>query len=76
MAVIRGVYAHFGTYTVDEAKAQFVMHVEGSTFPNEIGTDTVRKITILTGDTLEFTNDSPPTGDPGTKAFVLLERAD
>jgi Lipocalin-like domain len=76
MAVIRGVYAHFGTFIVDEAKGQFVMRVEGSTFPNDVGTDTVRKITILTGDTLEFTNDSPPTGEAGTKAYVLLERAD
>jgi len=76
MAVIRGVYAHFGTFRVDETKAEFIMRVEGSTFPNDVGTETVRKITILTVDTLEFTNDSPPTGEAGTKAFVLLERAD
>jgi hypothetical protein len=74
IAVIRGVYAHFGTFTVDEIKGTFTLHVEGGSFPNDRGIDSVRKIELLTHDELRFTNDAPPTGDAGTRAYVNLLR--
>jgi hypothetical protein len=73
-AVIRGVYAHFGTFSVDEGNSTFTMHIEGSSFPNDRETDTVRQITLLTDDELRFTNDAPPTGDVGTRAYINMVR--
>jgi hypothetical protein len=75
MAVVRGTYAHFGTFLVNDADSTFVMHIEGSTFPNDVGTAAVRRITSLSESLLTFTNDTPPTGAVGTKAFVVLQRA-
>lgn len=71
---MRGTYAHFGSYTVDEARATFTLQAEASTFPNDVGVPSVREVTSLTADTLKFTNPTPPSGDPGSKAFVTLRR--
>ena len=35
-------FGYFGTYTIDEKAAAVVHHIEGSWFPNLIGTDQVR----------------------------------
>jgi hypothetical protein len=43
--------AYYGTYTVDEAAATVTHHVEGSIFPNNVGTDEIRAIE-LQGDEL------------------------
>lgn len=41
-AAAEGYLAAFGTYTVDEAQSRVLLHVQGSLFPNWIGTDQIR----------------------------------
>jgi hypothetical protein len=38
-----GYFAYFGTFTVDEAAGAVIHHVEGSAFPNLVGTQQVRQ---------------------------------
>ena len=45
-AVVEGSINHFGRYTVDEKKKALTFHVDGSTFPNWIGTTQERPYTI------------------------------
>jgi Lipocalin-like domain len=54
--VIQGSIAYFGTYTVNEADKVITAQIEGSTFPNFVGTDQKRIITSITADELKFTN--------------------
>ena len=51
-------YAMFGTYTVNEAAKSYTVHILGSTFPNEIGSDQVRKVTFA-GNEMTFVNPTP-----------------
>jgi hypothetical protein len=67
----RGTNAYYGTYTVDEARATIVLHVEGSAFANWDATDQMRTF-ILRGD--ELTLASPATAAGGT-AIVAWRRA-
>jgi hypothetical protein len=70
-AIVQGSIAYFGTYSVREEERLFIVHVEGSTFPNWVGTDQKRLFTIA-GDELKYTNSSPSSG-PGT-ALVVWKR--
>ena len=60
-AVAKGVLAHFGTYSVNEADGSFTLHVEASSFANDNGTDQKRIVTSFTGDELKWTNPTPTT---------------
>jgi hypothetical protein len=42
----RGYTAYFGTYTVDEARVVVIHKVEGSLFPNYLGTEQQRRYTF------------------------------
>jgi len=70
-AIVRGSTAYFGTYSVSEADRMFVVHVEGATFPNWVGTDQKRIFTV-NGDQLRYTNSSRSGGE-GT-ALVIWKR--
>jgi lipocalin-like protein len=63
-AAVAGSIAYFGTYTVNDADKILTMHLEGSSFPNWVGTDQKRTIE-LSGDELKFIN-TAPSGGPGT----------
>jgi hypothetical protein len=41
-----GYFCYFGTYTVDDAAGTVTHHVEGSSFPNLVGTDQLRHFTL------------------------------
>src|SRR4051812_24061517 len=62
-AVVKGVIASFGTWSVDEATKTLTTNVEASTFPNLSGNSQKRTITSLTADELKYTN---PTSVAGT----------
>ena len=49
--VVLGYDSYFGRYTVDEKAGTVTHHVEGSLFPEDLGSDWVRPFT-LEGDTL------------------------
>jgi Lipocalin-like domain len=70
-AVVRGSIAYFGTYTVNEEDRAFIVHIEGSTFPNWVRTDQKRIFTI-TADELRYTN-SNRSGGAGV-ALVVWKR--
>ena len=64
--------AYYGTYTVSEAEKVTILHLEASTFPNQVGTDQKRTITSLTADELKFSN---PAATPGVQVHQVWKRA-
>ena len=60
-AVVHGTVAQFGAWSVDEASKTLIVRQEGSMFPNAIGTESKRSIT-LTGDQLTMINPAPASG--------------
>jgi hypothetical protein len=70
-AVLSGLVASFGTYTVNETDKEVITHVEGNVFPNLIGRDQKRLIVTLTADELKYTN---PTTSTGTSAEATWKR--
>jgi lipocalin-like protein len=58
---VHGTVAQFGTWSVDEASKTLIVRQEGSMFPNAIGTESKRSIT-LTGDQLTMINPAPASG--------------
>jgi hypothetical protein len=71
-AVVQGSIAYFGTYTFDEETRMLTARIEGSTFPNFIGQDQKRLITIR-GDELTYVNPQPSGG--GGTAQAIWKRA-
>lgn len=51
-------FAYFGTFTVDEEASTIRHHVEGSSFPNFVGTNQVRHC-ALGGDRLTLSAEMP-----------------
>jgi Lipocalin-like domain len=62
-AIVQRSLALFGTYTVDEEKKTLTFHIEGSTFPNQVGTSQTRTIDRLTAE--EFRNTNPGAARDG-----------
>ena len=60
-AVVHGTTAQLGTWSVDEGSKTLMVHIEGSLFPNQAGTDSKRSIT-LAGDDLTVSNPTPGSG--------------
>lgn len=60
-AVLAGLLAFIGTYSVSEADQVLILHVEASTFPNWVGTDQKRSFKIV-GDEMKWTNRTPAIG--------------
>jgi hypothetical protein len=60
-ATVQGTHAYFGTYSVNEADKTLIFHVEGNTFPNQEGIDTMRFISVV-GDEFRWTTPAPSVG--------------
>ena len=69
-AVMQGSIAYFGTYSCNAADKTCTYHIEGSTFPNWVGEDQKRVLT-LTGDELRETN---PAASTGGSAVLVWKR--
>jgi len=69
-AVVQGMIAHFGRYTVNETDKTITFHIETSSFPNWNGIEQKRPFT-LTRDELKWTT----AGSSGGLAEVVLMRA-
>jgi hypothetical protein len=65
--------AYYGTYTVNDAERVAVLHLEASTFPNQIGTDQKRTITSLAADELKYSN---PAAISGIQVHQVWRRAE
>ncbi len=73
-AVVEGSINHFGRYTVDDKKKTVTFHIEGSTFPNWIGTTQERPYTI-TGDVLVYkVAVVSGTGQPGETGWKRAKK--
>jgi len=68
---VLGSIAYFGSYSLDEAKQQFVLKVKGSTFPDYEGGEQVRAFTLV-GDELRSVNPNPSQG--GSPLDLVLRR--
>src|SRR3954452_23972270 len=66
-SAVQGTIATFGKYTVDAQKRAFTVRFEGSTFPNNEGTEQTRPVTIA-GDELTIQNPASTAG--GTSELV------
>ncbi|MDX2201158.1 MAG: lipocalin-like domain-containing protein [Hyphomicrobiaceae bacterium] len=73
-AAVQGSLTFFGPYTFDEASKVMTVVVEGSNFPNWIGLNLKRNISV-TGDTLTITNPTPTASGPGGVATIVWQRA-
>jgi Lipocalin-like domain len=71
-AIVGGSIGYFGSYTVDEPNKTIVYRLEGTTFPNQMGTDQRRVITLLTADELKYGN---PGATSGGAIEVSFKRA-
>jgi hypothetical protein len=60
-AAVHGTTAAFGTWSFDEANKTLIVRNEGGMFPNQVGTESKRSIT-LTGDQLRVSNPAPGSG--------------
>jgi hypothetical protein len=69
-AIVQGLIAHFGSYTVNDADRTITFRIDASSFPNWNGTVQARPFTI-TGDELRWTT----AGSSGGTAEVVLKRA-
>ena len=68
---VLGSIAYFGTYSVDEARKEFILKMKGSTFPDYEGEEQVRAFT-LSGDELRSVNPNPSQG--GSPLDLVIRR--
>jgi hypothetical protein len=54
-AIVHGMVAHFGRYSVNEADRTLVFHIDSGSFPNWSGTEQKRQFT-LNGDELKYSD--------------------
>jgi hypothetical protein len=70
-AVVSGMIALYGSYTV--ANKEIVMKVEGSSFPNWVGTEQRRPISSLSGDELKIINRGGSSGGQNELVFRRIK---
>jgi hypothetical protein len=61
-AVVQGMIAFSGTWSVDEVTGIQTMNIEAGSFPNLVGVSAKRLITALTSDEYRYTNAATATG--------------
>jgi hypothetical protein len=71
-AIAEGSLAYYGTYSVGETDKVITVTIEGSTYPNQIGTVQKRLITSITTEQMTFTN---PAATSGGKIELVWKRA-
>jgi hypothetical protein len=65
--------AYYGTYTVNEEVNVISLHLDASTFPNQVGTDQKRTITSFTANELKY---SSPAAISGVHVHQVWKRAE
>ena len=71
-AIAQGVLAYYGRYTVNENDGSINFTIRGSTFPNWLGSEQKRFITV-TADDMRLFNSTPQLG--GGTATLMYKRA-
>jgi lipocalin-like protein len=72
--VVRGTFANFGTYTVDEQKRTFTTNLEGTMYPNLAGRSITRSISFISTDELRYTNAATATGASAEAVWRRVKR--
>ena len=70
-AAVMGTTATFGTWSVDDASKTLIVMNEGSMFPNQVGTESKRTVSV-SGDELKVSN---PSTASGMKSDTMWKRA-
>ena len=70
-AIVQGIIAYFGIYSIDEATHVLTVNIEGSTYPNFTGGTQTRMLSF-DGDEVTYFN---PTPSMGGSAKVTYRRA-
>jgi hypothetical protein len=65
--------AYYGTYTINEEVNVISLHLDASTFPNQVGSNRKRSITSLTADELKY---SSPAAISGVQVNQVWKRAE
>jgi hypothetical protein len=68
---VNGSIAAFGTYAL--SGTDLILHIEGSTFPNWIGTDQTRRNVTVSANELKYTQPKPSAG--GSPVETVWKRA-
>jgi Lipocalin-like domain len=71
-AVVQGMIAYIGTWSVDDASKTLTTNIEAGSYPNLNGGTQKRIITSVTADELKYTN---PATTTGTSSDVVWRRA-
>ena len=71
-AVVHGIIAWIGTWSVDEASKVLTTNIVASSFPNLVGNSQKRTISSLTADELKYTN---PASSNGSVTEAVWKRA-
>jgi len=69
-AIVGGMIAHYGTYTVDDKAKAIVFHIESASFPNWNGTEQRRPFTV-TASELKW---NTPSASGGGSADLMWKR--
>jgi hypothetical protein len=64
--------AYYGTYTVDDNNNVIDMKIEASSFPNQVGGNNKRTVTLISADELKHQNTTPLTGG---QIYINAKRA-
>jgi hypothetical protein len=72
-AVMEGLIAYHGNYSVNEADRTIILHAEVSSFPNQVGIDQKRIISFITANELKYKNSVPLMA--GGQIQVVFRRA-
>ena len=67
--------AYYGTYTLNESETVVILHLDASTFPNQVGTDQERTITFPTADEL-IMKYSNPAAISGVQVHQVWKRTE
>ena len=67
-AAVHATTATFGTWSVDEASKILLIRNEGGMYPNQVGTESKRTVSV-TGDDLKVSNPTPGSGGTADSVF-------
>jgi hypothetical protein len=74
-SAFEGFVAYFGTYEINEEEGTVTHHVEGSSFPNWVGTDKKRFFELY-GNRLTLSTPPGPFDGEQVTALLIWERAE
>ena len=71
-AAVQATTATFDTWSADEASKTFAVRNEGGMYPNQIGTESKRSVT-LAGDELKVSNPNPGSGGKAESVYKRVK---